>query len=362
MNSQGRVAVAFAAVVAALGSPAGDAARVDTSAAATQLSNRELAGVRVVSGFDGREPPAKLRRLIGNGDICGVILFSDNVVDRAQVRRLTDELQSIPRPASVDEPLLVMVDQEGGQVRRLPGPPKPSAAAVGRRGAAFARKLGEATGSSLAGMGVNVNLAPVLDVARPGGFIAAERRSFGRKPGLVAKVGTAFAKAMQGAGIAAAKHFPGLGSARRSTDEQPVKVRLSRRILREVDERPYERYIAGGGSLVMLSMASYPALGPGPAALSKAIATRELRGRLGFKGVSVSDALGTPAAAAIGSTAKVAVRGAQAGTDLLLFGDLGEAARASHALRRALAAGVLPRDRAEASAARVLDLRGSLGG
>ena len=94
-----------------------------------------------------------------------MILFSDNVGGRDQVDALTRKLQSIRRPAAVNEPLLIMADQEGGQVRRLPGPPKASAEQVGRRGSSAARKLGVATGTSMRGIGVNVNLAPVLDVA-----------------------------------------------------------------------------------------------------------------------------------------------------------------------------------------------------
>ena len=325
------------------------------------LTPRQLAGLRVAAGFEGRKPPAQLKRMVSRGEIAGVILFSDNVGGRKAVRALTAKLQAIPRPAAVDEPLLVMVDQEGGLVRRLPGPPKPSAAEVGPRGAAFARKLGRATGDSLAGMGINVNLAPVLDVARRGGFIDDQKRAYAHKPGPVGKVGSAFAAGMEAEGIAAtAKHFPGLGAATRTTDESPVKLRLSRSKLRHVDEAPYADFIAAGGSLVMLSMASYPALGGGPAALSKAVARRELRRHVGFGGVSITDALGTPAAAAVGGTAKVAVRAAKAGSDLLLYSDLGSAAQASLAVRRAIAGGSLPGGRAQKAADRVLSLRRGL--
>jgi beta-N-acetylhexosaminidase len=167
---------------------------------------------------------------------------------------------------------------------------------------------------------------------------------------------------MESQGVAATgKHFPGLGAARRTTDEQPVKLKLPRSTLRRVDEAPYKPFIAVRGSLVMLSLARYPALGGGPAALSKRIATRELRVRLGFDGVTISDALGAPAATAVGGTAEVALRCAKAGTDLLLYSDPGSAARASGAIRKAIAAGSLPRSRAQVSADRVLALRRGLG-
>ena len=359
MSGAGRASIALGLALAAamvLPAAAGSGGTAATTAAPS-LSPRQLAGLRVIAGFEGRKVPKGLRKMISAGDVTGVILFSDNVGGRAQVRSLTRTLQRIPRPAKVNVPLLVMVDQEGGQVRRLPGPPKPSAEEVGRRGAGSARKLGRATGKSLAGMGVNVNLAPVLDIPRRGGFIDQQQRGYSRKAGRVGKIGSAFAAGMESRGVAAtAKHFPGLGAARKTTDEQPVTLRLSRSTLRRVDEAPYRPYIAAEGSLVMLSLAKYPALGGGPAALSKRIATRELRVRLGFDGVSISDALGAPAATALGGTAKVALRCSGAGTDLLLYSDPGPAARASRAIRKAIAGGALPTGRAQVSADRVLAL------
>src|SRR5215470_6528644 len=112
-----------AAVAGLLFTGAGDRAAIDNPLA---MSDDQLAGARVVTGFPGTEPPVALRRMISAGEVSGVILFDGNVGGRSSVRRLTTELQSIPRPTG-SPPLLVCVDQEGGLVRRLPGPPKPSA-------------------------------------------------------------------------------------------------------------------------------------------------------------------------------------------------------------------------------------------
>ena len=368
MSRAGRalIAAASAALVttATIGLAHGWSRDAVSAAAAPNLSPRLLAGLRVIAGFEGRKVPSGLRRAISSGDVSGVILFSGNVGGRKQVRSLTQKLQAIPRPAAVDERLLVMVDQEGGLVRRLPGPPKPSAEEVGRRSPAAARKLGRATGDSLRSMGVNVNLAPVLDVPRRGGFIDQQQRGYSRKAGRVGRIGTAFAAGMEGHGVVpTAKHFPGLGAARVTTDEQPVKLGLSRSTLRRVDEAPYRRFISSvpaGRSLVMLSLARYPSIGSGPAALSKAIASRELRGRLGFAGVSISDSLGAPAATVVGGVGRVAKRCARAGTDLLLYPDLGSALRGGRAVRKAIASGSLPRPRAERSAGRIIALRTDL--
>jgi beta-N-acetylhexosaminidase len=135
------------------------------------------------------------------------------------------------------------------------------------------------------------------------------------------------------------------------------KVQLPAAKLRAADELPYTGFIQSGGAMVMLSTAIYPALSGKPAALSPAIATGELRERLGFQGVSISDSLGSVSARAVGGPAKTALAGARAGTDLLLYTDLGDAARAQRALARGLTNGSLDRAQFEASANRVLALR-----
>jgi len=324
----------------------------------TGMTDEQLAGTRVVTGFSGHHPPKALRRMISAGQISGVILFDGNVGGRGSVRRLTSELQAIPRPTGVTEPLLVSVDQEGGLVRRLPGPPTPSAESIGSRGPAFSERIGRATGDSLGSMGVNVDLAPVLDLGRPGRAIEDEGRAFARTPAAVSAAGGAFARGLEAGGVAAtAKHFPGLGDARINTDNAVQKIRLPAAKLRAADEAPYATFIQQGGAMVMLSTAIYPAFSGRPAALSRAIATGELRDRLGFTGVSITDALGSVSARAVGGPAKTALAAARAGTDLALFTDLGDAARAQRAIARALGDGSLDRAEAEASASRVLTLR-----
>ncbi len=109
--------------------------------------------------------------------------------------------------------------------------------------------------------------------------------------------------------------------------------------------------------MVMLSTAIYPALSGQPAAFSREIATGELRGRLGFQGVSITDALGTASAHAVGGPAKTALAAARAGADLVLFTDVGDAARAQRALARGLTDGALDRTEFGQSVDRVLALR-----
>ena len=228
---------------------------------ASELTTRQLAGSRIVCGFDGRTAPQSLLGAISDGEIGGVIYFDDNVRSRAQLARMSAAIQAAPRPDPLKPPVVISVDQEGGQVKRLGGAPNASAEQMGSRGASYSRSQGARTAASLKGVGINVDLAPVLDVARPSGFIADQDRAFGTKPGRVATAGVAFAQGLQSGGVAAtAKHFPGLGSTPSNTDLRPAKIPLSAGVLRRVDEAPYRAFSAAGGKLVMVSSARYPSL------------------------------------------------------------------------------------------------------
>lgn len=348
-------ALATALAVAAAGAGGGQA-----DGAAGDLGAAQLAGQRVVTGFSGYRPPPDLLRRIRRGKVGGVILFGHNVRGTRQVARLVGQLQRARRPAAVDEPLLVMADQEGGPVRRIPGPPRRSAAAIGATGrAAAARGAGRAAGRLLRSARVNVDLAPVADVARLGSAMARERRAYGRRARKVARFAAAFASGLRREGVlATGKHFPGFGAARANTDFSRVTIHTPRKRLRAVDERPYRLLFRRGVRLVMLSTAIYPALDPeAPAAFSRRIASGELRGRLGFRGVSVTDALGTPATAPFGDPAEVVVTAARAGVDLMLYSSYPTAKAAARNLARAIRRGRLRRAAAQRSVRRILAVR-----
>jgi len=348
----------------AFGAALGDSPKPEPEAevkVASTLSAPRLAGERIVTGFRGTSVSAALARAVGEGRVAGVVLFAANFPSRAAGRRLIARLQAIRRPPSLRDPLLIMVDQEGGLVKRVDGAPTVSAEEMGRRGPAFSREQGRRTATNLRELGFNVDLAPVLDVARPGGTIAAAERGFGTTAARVAATAIPFAAGLQSGGVAATgKHFPGLGAAPANTDFAVQRLGLSKQTLRQVDEAPYGAFVAAGGDMVMLSTAIYPALSPLPAAFSRRIASGELRRRLGFEGVSITDALETVAVRAFGSPAEAGVAAAGAGVDLLLFTDLAAAERARRALVARLRAGSLDRAEFEASAQRVLDLRHEL--
>jgi beta-N-acetylhexosaminidase len=338
-----------------------------------RLSAGQLAGQRVIYSYPGLTPPPALLQLIRRGEAAGVIFFPANITSPAQLAAVARQLQraSMSPQNPVHEPLLLMTDQEGGGVRRLPGAPQPSEKQIGQSAhpAAAARGAGAGAAANLRRAGLNVNLAPVLDVYRAAGnFIDQYGRSYSRDPRQAAALGTDFIRAGQAAGVpATAKHFPGLGAAAdgQDTDHVPVTLNVPAGPLRQVDELPYQAAIKAGVRLVMLSWAVYPALDLGhPAGLSPAVVQGELRQRLGFRGVTITDALGAGALRRFGPVGHRGQLAALAGMDLLLCS--GEAVSQGEQARRGLLAGYqngqLSHQSFQAAVHRVLALRASLAG
>jgi beta-N-acetylhexosaminidase len=207
-----------------------------------------------------------------------------------------------------------------------------------------------------------MDLAPVADVARPGGALEGERRTYGRSPERVASLAGAFAAGLHAGGVrATAKHYPGFGAATVNTDAAPTRIDASLQTLRAVDGQPFGALVAGGVDAVMVSTAVYPALDERPAAFSARWVTAELRDRMGFGGVAITDDLGTPAVRAYGSDAQRAVLAVRAGIDLPLFSSsYGAGARAAEGVLAAARRGELSRSALRAQAGRVLALRAKL--
>lgn len=348
------LAAAFTVAAAACaGTPSG---KTKTDAAALpKLTLRQQIGQRFVFPFSGTTPPRALVSRIRRGEAAGVILFGRNIRSVAQVRALTRTLQAIPRPPGLRAPLLVMIDQEGGPIRRVAGPPTMSASEMGSMSAA----QGAATARLLRRAGVNVNLAPVVDVARPGSEMAAQGRTFGSSAAAVTARAGAFANSLaDGRVLAALKHFPGFGAARQNTDDHAVRIRLSMTQMRAKDLVPYERIRA---PIVMTSTAIYPLVDPAPASFSRRWITTELRDRIGFDGVVITDDLQTPAVTGYGTPTELAHFAIFAGADMPLFAKRYEtAAQAANGLVRLVGQGKITRGQLEAGARRVLELRNRL--
>jgi beta-N-acetylhexosaminidase len=319
-----------------------------------RLSLGRALGQKIVARYAGVRPTPSLLRAVRAGRVGAVILFSDNLATRALARAAIYRLQRSAR-AGGNPPLLVMTDQEGGSVRRAAwAPPTLSARQVGlsRDAATVARAQGEATARALRAVGINVDLAPVADVAAsPLSFLGD--RAFGTDATRVADAACAFSEGLMRGGVAPAfKHFPGLGRASANTDVGPVALSVTRAQLAR-DLLPY-RQCARKLPLVMVSSAVYPALGAEPAVIERSTYAGQLSG-VGFRGVTISDDLDSPA---ISRLVAPSLRGIRAGLDLLLYAR-GEksAARSYHRLLPELRARRLDADAVRSSAEQILALK-----
>jgi beta-N-acetylhexosaminidase len=318
------------------------------------LSLRQQVGQLLVSSFDGTSVPRYLARRLRTGETAGVIAFAKNGGGPAEWRALTRSLQRAAGGGA-----LVAVDQEGGEVRSVPfAGPEPGQSVQG--GPSRVRALAREAGLRLRQVGVNVNLAPVADVAA--GTAALGGRVFPGGPGAVADRTRAAVAGYRAGGVAAtAKHFPGLGAAALNTDDGPVTIDASRELLEERELAPFAAAVTAHVPLVMLSHALYPALDARRiASQSPAVATDLLRRRLGFHGVTVTDSLEAAAVLARSDIATAAERSIRAGADLILMtGSASWNEVFPRLLRRARASRGL-RARVRESAARVLALKSVL--
>jgi len=371
-----------AAVLKATAQPPGPAvttagsARPDASApgagaaAAPALTPKQLAGQRVIYSYKGLTVPARLLYLIRHGDAAGVIFFSGNISSKTQIAGVVRQLVRADGAATnpVHAPLLLMTDQEGGLVRRLPGAPALSEKQIGEAAhpAAAAKDAGTGAAANLRSVGMNLNLAPVLDVYRKAGdFDDQFQRSYSKSQNKVSYLGADFIRAQQAGGVAAtAKHFPGLGAATKhqNTDEAPVTLTVSKARLRSIDEYPYQAAISAKVKLVMTSWARYPALAPRPAGLSWAIVHGELRDRLQFGGVTITDAMEAGALTSYGSIEHRALLAAGAGMDLMLCSgqNVAEGVQCLDGLENGYTSGSLGKAMFLRAETRVRNLRASL--
>lgn len=295
--------------------------------AAESVPLRQQIGSLLVSSFEGTTLPGYMRRRLRAGETVGAVLFGPNISDAEGTRRLTAAIQR-----AAGDGALVMADQEGGAVRQLP----------------FAD-----TAEELRAAGLNVNLAPVADVAGPGSVMAG--RAFADP---VPEQVVAASRELLDAGVLpTVKHFPGFGRATENTDDEPVTIDASRDEL-EADLEPFRAAIEADVPLVMASHALYPALDARHiASQSPAVLKDLLRDELGFDGVVITDSLEADAVLSRSSVHVAAERSLAAGADLLLMTGRGSWIHVfPHLLRRARRSPAL-RERIAESAERVEQLR-----
>ena len=277
---------------------------------------------RLMIAFAGSELPPAAARWIGEQGVAGVTLFrAHNVVDPAGIRRLTAAIQGA-RPAGAP-PVLIAADQEGGQLVGLGAGTTQfaGAMALGATGdTELAERVAGATARELRALGVNVNYAPVCDVANNPANPALGIRSFGDDPAAVGALAAATVRGLQDGGVAAtAKHFPGAGDTAADPHHELPRVPRTSAELAQRELVPFRAALAAGARLVMTGHFTLPGHDPDlPTSLSGAVLRDLLRGQLQFDGVTVSDALDMRALAQGSAQIVDAITALRAGEDVLL--------------------------------------------
>lgn len=358
------------ALVAAAGSQAacGPAPRISaaTKAEAERLRARmsldeEAAQVLLVGvSGEGKASLASLA-LLQSLPVGGVLLFGFNLPPSPEaLAPLAASLQDAAAGRALDIPLIVALDHEGGAVFRFKGggvTRLPPPAEVGARGPGYARALGRAAGRELRALGVNMALAPVVELLDDRNIEFLGNRSYGRDPARVDAAAGAFIEGLQEGGAASvAKHFPGNAAADPHRGEAFI---AADRAAYERDYLPrFAAAVKRGVAAVMASHAVLPAIDPErQATFSPILLNRELKGKLGFEGVVLTDDLYMKAVAKDGPPERGAVEALAAGADLLMLSSGGGAERVRDAIVRAVEAGALPRARLDDAVRRILELK-----
>ena len=322
------------------------------------MTLREAIGQLFILGFEGRAPSFAVEDFIREHNPGGVILFARNLGSPEEIATLIGALQ-----AASPTPLLVAIDQEGGKVARLQPPftQWPSAATVGDVGSSeLAYALGKAMAQELLAVGINMNLAPVLDVlTNPANPIMAGR-CFGNDPEGVTRLGMAVFCGLKDMGVVAVgKHFPGHGDTTVDSHLGLPVVPHDRARLVAVELAPFVAAIAAGISALMTAHLLVPALDPErPATLSRPILTELLRERLGFSGLLVSDDLLMAGVAGTTLPGEAAVQFLEAGGDCVLICHDAEAQRqAILAVVEAVETGRLSEARVQLSCDRIAEAK-----
>ena len=282
------------------------------------------AAALLMGAFDGHALSPGLAAVLADRPPAGVTLFRhQNVGTAEQLRSLTAELQAAVPPHS--RPLLIAADQEGGQLQALGDFTTPFAGAMALGAAGdedLAERVARAVGRELRALGVNVNYAPVCDLASNPANPGLGIRSFGDEPGPVAQLAAATVRGLQEEGVAATvKHFPGKGHAAVDTHHRLAVVSRTRDELEQHELVPFRAALDAGARLVMSGHFALPAITGDerlPCTLAPAINQQLLRDELGFRGVAISDALDMKALGQGPAQLVEAISAVRGGLDVLL--------------------------------------------
>jgi beta-N-acetylhexosaminidase len=329
------------------------------------MTLEEQIGQVLAVGFHETTPSPDIIDLIQKHHIGNIILFSRNIQNIQQIRELTHSLQMIAKEAGHRSPLLISIDHENGTTRRFGQsattfPGNMTLGAIDSEQITYDIAL--ATGRELKALGINMNLAPVVDVNNNPANPIIGTRSFGEDPHQVARLGAAMVRGYQAAGIVTTlKHFPGHGDTSVDSHLALPIIPYTMERLTAIELVPFKSCIEAGADSVMIGHMYLPALMQDemtPSTVSHAIVTTLLREKLGFTGMIISDCLEMQAVADTVGVEQGAVMGLQAGIDLILISHQYARQRGSiEAIQAALRAGILSTDRVRQAAEQVLHLK-----
>ncbi|KPL03256.1 MAG: hypothetical protein AMJ90_03475 [candidate division Zixibacteria bacterium SM23_73_2] len=282
-------------------------------------ANFDFLGQLFVFGFEGKTLPYDFKRFLKDKDLGGVILFSKNIETLAQTKELCSEIKSLSKHSP-----LVMIDQEGGEVNRITDnfPVFPSNLSYGenedKKGVAFAYRT---TAQNLRKLGINVNLAPVVDVLTNPKNEVIGQRSFGSDPIKVASFSEIAIDAIHSERVlACAKHFPGLGDVDRDPHHELPRNDNSKKRFEKVDFPPFLEAIKSGVKLIMTSHVFCPGLDSEEiSTFSPKICSDILRAELNYQGLVITDDMGMGAIVKNHDLNQACWKAFLAGHDLILL-------------------------------------------
>lgn len=332
----------------------------------SKMSLDEEIGQMVMIGFSETQMDSALAYQLQRYHVGSAIIYAFNITSGpksgSQLKKLISDMQ-----ADSSIPLLVATDQEGGGVNRMltiEGPLSSAFQMGATNNTNYVEARGKQDANALAGVGINLNLAPVVDVLNTtGGDIGA--RAFGTTPSKVTKMAGAYLTGLQASGevVGALKHFPGLGDV--PVDPHATLYVLNRSLpdLNRIDWAPYRSLIATGDVYAIMSThVVLAAVDPSrPASLSKPVLTGVLRNQLGFNGVIITDGIYMRALSTY-SLDQIAVYAVEAGNDIICSTySIQSTGEVIAAIKAAVASGALSKAQIDASVRRILLLKLRLG-
>ncbi|MFB9279964.1 beta-N-acetylhexosaminidase [Cohnella cellulosilytica] len=326
-----------------------------------KMTLEEKVGQVIVAGIEGTRIDDKMKKLIAEQHVGGLIWYKNNFSDLKGSVQLVNELKRANDGNPL--PLFMSVDQEGGKVSRLPKDftAMPDAVKVGRTGKPeLAEEMGALLSNELRLMGFNMNFAPVLDVNSNPANPVIGTRAFGRDAESVATMGVAAMQGLQHGGtIAVVKHFPGHGDTSVDSHLELPSVGKTIAELEKLEWIPFRAAIQEGTDAVMIAHILFPKIDPdSPSSLSKTVITDLLRDRLGYAGVVITDDMTMGAIARNYGIEDASLQSFLAGSDLLLVAHGYDTARKVYdRLLEAVNSGALPESRLDESLRRIIALK-----